>query len=97
LGGIFKSRESITVKKEVVIFITPRLMKEGQIALSDSHDLLNTEQELKDLSGSNDLLNTEQELKGLLEIVSLFDVGQQNRDNLLDIEKERDFLHRKSP
>ena len=45
LGGIFKSRESITVKKEVIIFITPRLIEEGKIAFSDSHDLLSVKEE----------------------------------------------------
>ena len=45
LGGIFKSKESITVKKEVIIFITPRLIEEGKIAFSDSHDLLSAEKE----------------------------------------------------
>jgi hypothetical protein len=45
LGGIFKSKESITVKKEVIIFITPRLIEEGKIAFSDSHDLLSAKEE----------------------------------------------------
>jgi hypothetical protein len=92
-GGIFKSRESITVKKEVVIFITPRLMEEGQSVLRSG---LATKDEIV-FSDSHDLLSAEQELKGLLEIVSLSDVQQQHRHNLLDIEKERDSLRRKSP
>ena len=93
LGGIFKSRESITVKKEVVIFITPRLMEEGQIALSGRHNLL----------------SVKEKRKGLLEVVSLLDVRQQHRSGKLmerplprqfdglDIDKERASLRGESP
>jgi type II secretory pathway component GspD/PulD (secretin) len=83
VGGIFKSKESITVKKEVVIFITPRLMEEGEIALSDHHDLISAEEELDNLLE--------------LEVVSLLDVQVQRRHNLLDIDKERDSLRSESP
>jgi len=49
LGGIFKTVDNITVEKEVIIFITPRLVEEGKNPLSDRHDLLNVEQELEAL------------------------------------------------
>jgi len=49
MGGLFKSKEDATVKKEVVIFITPRLMNEGEIALSNRHELIDEIEEVEKL------------------------------------------------
>ncbi len=49
VGGIFKTVDNTTVKKEVMIFITPRLMEEGKVAFSDSHNLISTKEELESL------------------------------------------------
>jgi len=49
VGGLFKSKEDIAVKKEVIIFITPRLMNEGEIVLSDRHELIDEVEETEKL------------------------------------------------
>ena len=49
VGGLFKSKEDSTVKKEVIIFITPRLINEGEIAFSDRHELIDEVEETEKL------------------------------------------------
>ena len=49
VGGLFRSTKSNTIEKEVVIFITPRLMKEGKIAFSGRHNLLDVGKERESL------------------------------------------------
>ncbi len=49
VGGLFTSKENSTIKKEVIIFITPRLMTEGEIVLSDRHQLIDEVGEIEDL------------------------------------------------
>ncbi len=49
LGGLFRSKTTSIIEKEVVIFITPSLMAEGESPLADRHKLLNVEQELENL------------------------------------------------
>ncbi len=49
MGGLFKSKEDATVKKEVMIFITPRLINEGEIALSNRHELIDEVEEVEKL------------------------------------------------
>jgi len=49
VGGLFRSTKSNTIEKEVIIFITPRLMKEGKSAFSDRHNSLNVDKELESL------------------------------------------------
>jgi len=49
VGGLFRSTRSDTMEKEVMIFITPRLMKEGKDAFSDRHKLIDAEEELDGL------------------------------------------------
>jgi hypothetical protein len=46
VGGLFHSTKSDTMEKEVMIFITPRLMKEGKDVFSDRHKLIDAEEEL---------------------------------------------------
>jgi type II secretory pathway component GspD/PulD (secretin) len=46
VGGLFHSTKSHTMEKEVMIFITPRLMKEGKDVFSDRHKLIDAEEEL---------------------------------------------------
>ncbi len=72
IGGLFTSKESTTVKKVVMIFITPRLIREGQIALSDR----------------NKLINKESEIELLRDVATLFDVRYKRRQNLLSEEEE---------
>jgi len=49
IGGLFTAKEASTVNKEVVIFITPRLIHEGRDPLFDGHNKINIENELKGL------------------------------------------------
>ena len=49
VGGLFRSTKSKTIEKEVIIFITPQLMKEGKIAVSDHHNLIDVEKERESL------------------------------------------------
>jgi len=53
LGGLFKAKESSTVDKEVVIFITPRLIHEDGDPFLDRHSSISVEKELKGLEGSS--------------------------------------------
>lgn len=49
LGGLFRSRTTTSVEKEVLIFITPRLVAAGESPLGDRHELLDVDQELEEL------------------------------------------------
>jgi hypothetical protein len=46
---LFKAKESSTIDKEVVIFITPRLIHEDQDPFFERHSKISVEKELKDL------------------------------------------------
>jgi type II secretory pathway component GspD/PulD (secretin) len=62
IGGIFTSKESATVNKEVVIFITPRIIKDGASPLADRNKKINVEQELKQLRQDPQAANCEKPL-----------------------------------
>lgn len=49
VGGLFTARENQTVNKEVVIFITPRIMQEGKTPFADRNNKINVSQELQQL------------------------------------------------
>ena len=49
IGGAFKSTESSKVKKEVIIFITPRLMKDAKSPFASHNKMISVEEELKKL------------------------------------------------
>jgi len=49
LGYLFRSTKSVTEEKEVVIFITPRLIEDGESPLSETHSLINVDKELTGL------------------------------------------------
>jgi len=53
VGGLFKAKESSTVDKEVVIFITPRLIREDRDPFLDSHSKISVAKELKGLEGDS--------------------------------------------
>jgi hypothetical protein len=52
IGGIFTAKESASVNKEVVIFITPRIMHEGKTAFANQHSKINVQKELNELRDS---------------------------------------------
>jgi hypothetical protein len=89
VGGIFTTKDDSTVKKEVIIFITPRLIEEGEIAVSRHHQLISPEQELESLGVPDASFKMqpenrcngptiEQELRSLLEIISVLDVQREH-------------------
>ena len=49
VGGLFRSKEDTTSKKEVMIFITPRIMRESEVVVSDRHKLINEAEEVEKL------------------------------------------------
>ncbi|MFO8008724.1 MAG: hypothetical protein R6V05_13415 [Candidatus Brocadiia bacterium] len=49
LGALFRSRSRTTEEREVVIFITPRLMEEGAAPLAERHSAVGVDQELAEL------------------------------------------------
>jgi hypothetical protein len=53
IGGLFKSKESVTVDKEVVIFITPRLIHEDRDPFINRHSRISIDKELKGLKGDS--------------------------------------------
>jgi type II secretory pathway component GspD/PulD (secretin) len=53
VGGLFKAKESSTIDKEVVIFITPRLIHEYEDPFFERHSKISVEKELKDLQANS--------------------------------------------
>ncbi|HBG77797.1 MAG TPA: hypothetical protein DDW84_02955 [Phycisphaerales bacterium] len=88
IGGLFKSKEDLTTKKEVMIFITPQIMREGQIVASDRHTLINEAEEVSKLRtvtpdkryAEENKRAAEDEVKSLNEIVNMLDNQKQSSD-----------------
>ncbi|MGB8225446.1 MAG: hypothetical protein WCE45_01070 [Sedimentisphaerales bacterium] len=89
IGGLFKSKQDSTTKKEVMIFITPQLIKDGEVAFSDRHSLINEPNEIEKLRApafyarkENDKKQryTKEKIKSLNEIVNLFNNSKQPAD-----------------
>jgi len=102
LGGLFTSKESTTVKKEVIILIAPRLVKEGQIAVSDRHTLISEEEEIEKLRDvvtlfdvrykyHQNLLSILEEIQCLRDVVTLLDGQDANLYDLSDTNDEEEF------
>ena len=49
VGGLFKSKSDSTSKKEVMIFITPRLMHEGEIVIANNYELIDEIEEVENM------------------------------------------------
>ena len=100
VGGLFTSKENTTIKKEVMIFITPRLMAEGEIVLSDRHQLIDEVGEiegLRNVATATDVRHryrqnlrsaVEKEIEELREVVALLDGQNQLRHDSLNIDGE---------
>ena len=96
VGGLFTSKETTTIKKEVVIFITPRLMREEEIVVSNRHQLIDEVGEIENLRNvitatdvrhryRQNLRNAaEKEIEDLREVIALLDGQNQLGQNLLD-------------
>jgi Flp pilus assembly secretin CpaC len=90
-GGLFKSKQDSKTKKEVIIFITPQLIREGQeVPASERHKLINEANEIGNLrstafntrnENNKKIRNTDEEIKSLNAAVNL--LGSQNQtDNV---------------
>ena len=100
LGGIFKAKDTSAVKKEVIIFITPRLMREARDPLSERHDMIGVEEELEALrvSGRLDMISVEKELETLQKVVASLSVQDGDIHGLRDRNDEKVFLYgRRNP
>lgn len=62
IGGLFKSKSDSTSKKEVMIFITPRLMREGQAVTSNKYELINETEEVENMRDEAALFAVSQKL-----------------------------------
>jgi len=91
IGGLFKTVDNTTVKKEVMIFITPQLMKEEGTAFSDSHELIDADKELESIQDaaaaaggqhqhSDNSISIEKEIKCLREIVAVLEGQGRHHD-----------------
>jgi hypothetical protein len=91
IGGLFKTVNSTTVKKEVMIFITPQLIKEGETAFSDSHKLIDADKEIESIQDSaavsgrqhqhsDSSISIEEEIRCLREVVGLLEGGGRHSD-----------------
>ncbi len=49
IGGLFKSKEDSTTKKEVMIFITPQLIRDEETAFADRNEMINVEDEVQQM------------------------------------------------
>lgn len=49
VGGLFKSKEDSTTKKEVMIFITPQLIRDEETAFADRNELIDVEDEVQQM------------------------------------------------
>jgi type II secretory pathway component GspD/PulD (secretin) len=86
-GGIFKSKQDSTTKKEVMIFITPQLIREGENATaSNSNKLINEANEVGSLrtaafntrqENNKKMQNTDEEVESINEVVDLLDNNEQ--------------------
>jgi len=103
VGGLFKTKSDTTIKKEVMIFIAPRLIKEGQIALSDRHTLISEEKEIEKLREAVTLsdvrykyhqnsLRVLEEIQCLRDVVTLLGGQYPNRCNPLDTDDKEETL-----
>ncbi len=72
IGGLFKSKDDSVSKKEVMIFITPRLIREGEITISERHDLIDEQEEVAKLQN----------------VATFSDVRHKYRQNSLKIKEE---------
>ena len=77
IGGLFKSKKDITTKKEVMIFITPRLMNEEEVVLNNRHELIDENQEIEELR----------------DVATLFDVRYKHKQNMQAKVEEAQFLN----
>jgi type II secretory pathway component GspD/PulD (secretin) len=86
-GGLFKSKQDSTTKKEVIIFITPQLIREGnEVPVSERHKLINEANEIGNLrttafntrsENNKKIRNTNEEIKSINKAVDLLGNKEQ--------------------
>ncbi|HBG25498.1 MAG: hypothetical protein A2Y10_14565 [Planctomycetes bacterium GWF2_41_51] len=81
VGGLFKSKQDSTTKKEVMIFITPQLIRDEEMAFADRNELIDGTEEIEKMRApeffarkDNDKKRKnmkEEELNSLSQVVSI--------------------------
>ncbi|MCE5341089.1 MAG: hypothetical protein LLF92_08180 [Planctomycetaceae bacterium] len=91
VGGLFKSKEDTTTKKEVMIFITPQLMRDNEIAFADRNQLIDAAKETEKLRSPEVFARneknkikkqTDEEIKSLNNAVTLLDDQMDSGNNI---------------
>ncbi|HAL46019.1 MAG: hypothetical protein A2Y12_14910 [Planctomycetes bacterium GWF2_42_9] len=89
VGGLFKSKQDTTEKKEVMIFITPQIIKDNQMAFADRNTLINGLEETEKLRSPNLAAKNEkikakkqkdEEVKSLSKAVTILDDQMNSQD-----------------
>jgi type II secretory pathway component GspD/PulD (secretin) len=96
VGGLFKSKADSTTKKEVMIFITPQIMKDNQVAFSDRNKMINGTEEVEKLRSpefyamEKDRNNkiSQDEIQSLNQAVTMLDSGNNNQRNVNTVNNE---------
>ncbi|PKL49387.1 MAG: hypothetical protein CVV39_03000 [Planctomycetes bacterium HGW-Planctomycetes-1] len=92
-GGLFKSKQDGTTKKEVMIFITPQLIREGENVTASNNELINEANEIGNLrtagfdarrENNKKTRKAKEEIKSLSEVVNLLG-SQKQPDNAPEI------------
>jgi hypothetical protein len=90
VGGLFKSKQDTTEKKEVMIFITPQILKDDQMAFSDRNKLINGLEETEKMRSPNLAAKDEktkvkkqkdEEIKSLNKAVTILDDDMNKQEN----------------
>jgi hypothetical protein len=91
VGGLFKSKADATEKKEVMIFITPQIIRDNQMAFSDRNTLIDGLEETEKLRSPevfarNEKIKakkqTDEEIKSLNKAVTILDDKMDSENNI---------------
>jgi len=94
LGWLFKSKEDGTIKKEVMIFITPQIIRDSDVAFADRHKMINAAEEANSVRATDFFARkkvdenrqvTEQEINTLNQVINLLGGKVQTNNTPEDI------------
>lgn len=87
VGGLFKSKADSTTKKEVMIFITPQLIRDEEMAFADRNKMIDAPEEVEKLRApefyarkekdKKQQLKKDEEIKSLNQVVNLLGSRKQ--------------------
>ena len=105
IGGLFTRKADATTKKEVMIFITPQIIRDNEIAFADRNKMINVRQEADEMRSQDyfvqkeveQILKKDEEINSLKQAVNLLDVPQNHNSSNLSydkaaIEREKEIL-----